>query len=100
MTPDQVAQLLAMLEKMASRSYTITGAADWQILVVIGAVLMAAIGLMWNDLKVTIKDNRSDWKEELRCHKDEGAKDIDTLWEAIRSCQSDCCPPRNRPPVK
>ncbi len=38
MTPDQISRLLDALERIASKShaYTITGAADWPILVVIG----------------------------------------------------------------
>lgn len=96
MTQDQIVELLTLLEKIATRPYTITGAADWQILVVISGVLACVIGLMWTDLKATIKENKSDWKEELRTHKEEGDKNINNLWDAMRKCQSDCCPPRNR----
>lgn len=82
MTPEQFSRLLEVLEKMASaKSYTITGASDWPILAVVGAIMIALIGAMWHDLRVSIQENKR-----------EAAADIDKLWAAQRDCQDDCCP--------
>lgn len=92
MTPDQFAQLMTLLEKIVSRQYTITGAADWPILVAIGAVLISMGAFMWVDLKNTIKDNRGESRDELKKHIDDDEKDHEKLWKAFSDCQSDCCP--------
>jgi hypothetical protein len=81
MTPDQFNQLLQVLERIASKQYTITGAADWPILLVLGGLLVSVLGFMWHDLRGQLKD-----------HKDDNEKDIDLIWEQQRRCQEDCCP--------
>ena len=92
MTPDQIAKLLEVLERIASRQYTITGASDWPILAAVGGLLAVLIGLMWSDLRGSIKEYRTDWKSELAAHKREGKEELDLLWTAMRDCQNDCCP--------
>lgn len=82
MTPEQFSRLLEVLEKLANKSsYTITGASDWPILAVVGAIIVALIGAMWSDLRGTIKENKAEAKS-----------DINLLWAAQRDCQEDCCP--------
>jgi len=94
MTPEQFARLLDLLEQMGERQYTITGAADWPILVTIGGILIAAIGFMWIDLKSTIKENRGEWRDELEKHRVENEKGHDLIWQSIKDCKDDCCPAR------
>lgn len=77
MTPDQFQQLLLVLQKIADKPYTLTGAADWPMLMALGAMISALIGAMWIDLRGNNKDN-----------KDEHGK----LWKAMADCQDDCCP--------
>lgn len=81
MTPDQFRELLQVLERIASKQYTITGAADWPILLVLGGLLVSVLGFMWHDLR-----------GQLRDHKDDNEKDIDLIWEQQRRCQDKCCP--------
>jgi len=92
MTPDQFAQLMDLLEKMVSKQYTLTGAADWEILVILGGMLAAAIAAMWVDLKGTIKDNRGELRDELMKHMVNDERDHEKIWMAMKDCQSDCCP--------
>jgi len=81
MTPEQFAQLLQALEKIATKPYTLTGAADWPLLLVLGGMLIGVIGAMWHDLR-----------SQLGEHKKDNEKDIDTLFEVQRRCQEECCP--------
>ena len=101
MNPEQTKQFLDVLEKIAAglssqQQYAITGAVDWPILLVIGALLVAAIGAMWADLRATIKEHRGEWYNELQRHNAENTKDFDLVWNAIRDCKADCCPSRKR----
>ena len=53
MNPGEIARLLEVLSRIADslsrrQQYTITGADDWQILVVIGGLLVAALVKMAN----------------------------------------------------
>jgi len=85
MTPDQFAQLLALLAKIADHPYTITGAADWPILAVMGTLLGALIAFMWHDLGAKIIE-----------HKRDDEKAHDAVWRAMRDCKDDCCVERHR----
>ena len=91
---DQLPQLVDALNHLAESltassvaKYTLTGAQDWPILLVVGALLVAMISFMWVDLKATFKDHKSD-----------NAKEIDTLWSETRAirlemkeCKEKCC---------
>jgi hypothetical protein len=63
MTPDQFNQLLQVLERIASKQYTITGAADWPILLVLGGLLVSVLGFMWHDLRGQLKDHKDDTRK-------------------------------------
>lgn len=94
MNPEQISQLLNLLERIAARNYTLTGAADWPILVAVGGLLIGIIGMMWADLRTSIKESRREWQEAMKEHRVENEKNSNILWEALRHCQDDCCPPR------
>jgi hypothetical protein len=81
MTADQFNLLLAALARLTEKPYTLTGAADWPILMVVGGALIAVISFMWVDLRSKIDGNKTD-----------NEKSHDTLWLALRDCQHDCCP--------
>ena len=91
MTPDQFNQLLALLAKLADKSYTLTSAQDWPILATMAGLLIAVIGWMWVDLKATIREGRQEWKTELTTFKTEHAVEHQRIWDAHRDCQLDCC---------
>lgn len=82
MTPEQITRLLDVLERIASKSqsYTLTGAADWPLLLAIGFVVMALVGFMWRDLRETMQSNKVS-----------AEKDIDNIWNGMRDCKADCC---------
>ena len=84
MEPDQFKELMVMLKLLASPDFTITSAKDWPILLVLGSVLLGAIGAMWMDLKSSLKDNKR-----------EREKAIDDVWEEIRRCQEHCLMSKN-----
>ena len=97
MNPDQVQQLLASLAKIAGelsvrQQYTLTGAADWPILIVIGGILISLAAFMWVDLKSTIREHRGELREELTKHINDDERDHEKIWKAFGDCQSDCCP--------
>jgi hypothetical protein len=106
MTPEQIAKLLELLSRIADslaspRPYTLTGASDWPILLVLGGILAIMIGLigalirlMWSDLRTSMRDNRSEWREAVAEVKGEERVEHDLLWAALRDCQGECCPPR------
>ena len=105
MNPEQVEKLLSTLEAIAKgitmpNQYTITGAADWQILVTLGGalgtILLAAIAFMWVDLRSVGKDNLGEWREALTAYKTEHKEEHDHIREAMREGQEDCCPSRHR----
>lgn len=96
MEPDQFGKMIEALTelgetiaKSAQAQYTITGAADWPILVALCGiislflvVLMGMVGSMKSDIIATIKENRQEWREELE--KAEGQ-----LWDETRAIRGD-----------
>lgn len=110
MNQQQIDQLLALLSEIAKsistqREYTLTGAADWPMLVILfgffGALLMAAGSFAWLDIRSKIDCAFSastkvaeDSKGELKEYKTEVQREIDGIWHEIERCQSECCPPR------
>lgn len=81
MSPEQFNIFMSLLERLANRSYTLTDAADWPVLIVVGTALVGLICFMWLDLRSVVKDNKIEAK-----------KDIETLWNALRTCQNNGCP--------
>ena len=92
MTPEQIAILLRLLEKIADRPFTITQATDWSMLAVLitvlGGILVAATGFFWRDvgrkfdkIECSLKESRV---EDIREHSD--------LWTAYEKCKEVCCP--------
>lgn len=80
-------QLIAAIEKLgkgiqtaATQRYTLTGAADWPILVIAAGVVLGLLAIMWADLKTTIKDHRGEWRQELKA-------EADLIWAEIRRLQ-------------
>ena len=107
MTPEQITQLLNLLEKIANRPFTITQATDWQMLYallgMITSSLMIAVGLFWRDVSAKFKDVKDSLKEfkvqDCKEHEDlkvDFEKEINLLHRIIKDCQGDCCPPRHR----
>lgn len=92
MTPEQIAKLLELMARIADRQYTITGASDWPILLAVGGLLCGLLGLMWSDLRGSLRDSRQEWKEAVAELKREEKIEHDILWAALRDCQDDCCP--------
>jgi hypothetical protein len=90
-TPEQFTQLIALLSKLADKPFALTNASDWPILVVVGGLLISAIGVMWLDLRSTIKDGREEWREELKEVRADFRADDNNIWKAMRNCQEDCC---------
>ena len=91
---DQLPQLVDALNHLATSltassvtKYTLTGAQDWPILLVVGALVVGMLSFMWVDLKSAFKD-----------HKSANTKEIDTLWNETRAirlemkeCKEKCC---------
>ena len=106
MTPDQIAKLLELLSRIADalaspRPYTLTGASDWPILLVVSGILALMIGLigalirlMWADLRANMREDRGEWKDAVAEVKKDERVEHDLLWSALRDCQGECCPPR------
>lgn len=100
---EQFTQLLAALKGMGPQQYTITGAADWPMLLVIGGMLVGAVAMMWADLRSKLSTHQTDLRAELADLKTTNAKEHDDMkkantksnddiWAAMRDCQDDCCP--------
>ena len=81
------------------------------MLLVIGTILMGAIGVMWADLRAKLSDHRTAAMTDLREYKGANEKDIaelkvankndhDLIWGAMRDCQNECCPRHTRERVR
>lgn len=94
MTPAQFEELLNLLHDLAAKNtqYTITGASDWPMLMVLGGILAGLIGFMWVDLRSKLTDHKVDFGKELDAIKAENKEGHDILWNAMRDCQNECCP--------
>jgi len=99
-TPYQITQLLAALEKISQHAPQ-----ESQPVIALLLVIASIMSLMWRDLKGSIKETRTEWQTALAAHKAENDKDLadhkadnekdyDLLWEDRRRCQDECCPPR------
>lgn len=103
MSPEQIAQLLRLLERIADRPFTITQATDWPMVYVFMGVFIAAMGLFWRDvglkfadMKSALKDFKGDDEKAHANIKIEYEKADELIWKAMKDCQGDCCPPRRR----
>ena len=96
MSQEQIDALIRALSGISSslskRDYTITGAADWPILLILGGLILSLVAFMWRDLRTVWNDSRTDWREKILEHKIENDKNFDLIWAAHRDCQNDCCP--------
>lgn len=114
MTPDQLSQILATLRELGSHPYTITGAADWAIFAwmagICQALLFGTLAIMWKDLRVSMAAGESRWQKAIEDHGRDlekkcqdnlqslrevdakQTKETDSIWQAIKDCQGDCCP--------
>ena len=87
LSPDQFSQLLTVLKSLSTApgQYTITGAADWPMLLVLcgffGTALTGLICFMWHDL-----GKRFDGYEVAN------EKSHEAMWKSQKDCQDDCCP--------
>lgn len=93
MTDQQFIQLIALLEKVINKQFTITGAADWPLLVVLGGLIATLVStlvcLMWRDLKGSISSLKMDFKEELKAYKEDNDKSHDIIWAEIKRIERD-----------
>jgi len=96
MNPMQFSEFIEVLERLLARQYTITGAADWPLLLTIGGVLgavlmmlIAIIGFMWRDIRAVVKDNRGEWREELLRHEEKNENAHKELWGALNAKRGD-----------
>ena len=85
---------MEVLKKLADKQYTISGAADWDMLLAIGGLLMLAIAAMWADLRSKLTEQRNMATSDIHEFKATNKGEHDTIWEAMRACQDDCCPRR------
>jgi len=92
---EQFDKFLKLLELLSVQKYTLTGAADWQILQIVGGgligLLFVFMAAMWADIKSTVKGNRTEWISSLKDHVIEQKNDFDEVWTEIRRCQDNCC---------
>ena len=94
MTPEQIAILLRLLEKIADRPFTITQATDWSMLAVLisvlGGILVVATGFFWRDVGKKFEQMERMLKES----KIEDTMEHSEIWTAYEKCQERCCPHR------
>lgn len=75
-----------MTPKPEGDDYTLTSASDWPMVLILGGLLTAIIAGMWVDLKSTIRESRTEWREALREHVVTSDKETDKIWTAIKEC--------------
>ena len=97
MTDIQIEHALKLLEKIVEQAnhYTLTGAADWPLLVAIGGILIGLLAWMWAHLHATIQQHRDDLRTMLTELKQDGQQQARVLWKALEECQNQCCPRRH-----
>ena len=102
---DQLPQLIKALTKLAEglehsslTKYTITGAADWPILLVVGGLVVGMISFMWVDLKSTFTEHKKDNKGELdlvwaELRKQEAKMETNKefVLREMKECKEKCC---------
>lgn len=85
MSLEQFAQLLSVLKEIANKQYTITGAADWSMLVttvsMFGGIMLLLIGGSIGHILSTIATDRKENRE-----------DHAAIRQERKDCEDDCCP--------
>lgn len=71
MNNDQFMELIKIFEKISNKSFTITSAADWPIVAILGGTIAALVVFMWKDLRTTVTDSIKELSTELKEHKNE-----------------------------
>ena len=101
MTPEQIIQLLRLLERIADRQFTITQATDWPMVYVLVTILVVAMGLFQRDIGKRFEGIRDLIKEfkinDEKSHdtiRAEFEKADEAIRESMKDCQSFCCPER------
>lgn len=98
MSPEQFNQLIATLNKLTealshSGQYTITGASDWPLIPSFVGLLIILLGVIWTDLRATIKDKHSSTQIALDKEIKDREKQDDLLWvetRGIKATLKDC----------
>lgn len=66
MTPEQFNQFINKLGMIVDQQpYTITGAADWPILLTGGSIVFILGGIMWKDLRNTLASNTKSLSKDI-----------------------------------
>ena len=89
---DSLNNIADILKNMATRPYTLTGAQDWYLFMTMTGIVIGLLVYIWQDLKGTMKEHRSELQTALEKEARQREKDIDAIWQAMRACQEDCCP--------
>lgn len=95
----QIAEgLQAIADKLTPPTYTLTGAADWPILVIMcGLVatmigcLALQVGFMWRDLRGRIKEDVDHLWEETRALRKEFRESDTSIKDDMKECKEKCC---------
>jgi hypothetical protein len=92
MTPDQFVKLLEVIEKVSTKTFSISDATDWPLIVFGGGVILTLVGVMWRDLRMAVissirrlSDDLRDFKQEIRTEIDKLRKDNDKEHDALRA---------------
>lgn len=75
--PDQFKELIIVLRQLVDKPYTLTGAADWPLLMALAGIIISLIVFNWHSIAKKIDD-----------HQDREDKEHKDIWRAI----DDCCP--------
>lgn len=101
---EQLKNIVTALNEIAENhhiAYTITGAADWPILLITGVGFISLIIYIWQSamsyigkVELAVTSLRGDLFLELKEHDKDNKSDFDKWEMMIKDCQNDCCPPR------
>jgi len=89
--PDgQYTQLLAVLNRIADRQFTISEAADWPLAVILLGALAVLVSWMWKDMKKSFSDIQTGMVEHRKEVKGDISRielQVDEMWRTLRICQ-------------
>lgn len=93
MTPDQFSKFIEVLQGLKDHdAYTLSGAQDWYMLVTLGGMVVVLLVYIWQDLKITMKEHRTEAQCDISKEVTERKEQDELIWKYIRDCQEDCCP--------